>query len=85
MYVVILYYVHMTRRTTIEIDETLLARAKKALGSKTTRATVEESLRRAAEGAEAAAMARAAGQRRYLEGLGAHADLAVLASEEMWR
>jgi Arc/MetJ family transcription regulator len=85
MYAVTLYYVHMTRRTTIEIDETLLARAKKALGSKTTRATVEESLRRAAEGAETTAMARAAGQRRYLEGLGAHADLAVLGSEEMWR
>ena len=85
MYAVILYYVHMTRRTTIEIDETLLARAKKALGSKTTRATVEESLRRAAEGAESTAMARAAGQRRYLAGLGSHADLAVLGSEEMWR
>jgi Arc/MetJ family transcription regulator len=85
MYAVILYYVHMTRRTTIEIDETLLARAKKALGSKTTRAAVEESLRRAAEGAETTAKARAAGQRRYLEGLGARADLAVLGSEEMWR
>jgi Arc/MetJ family transcription regulator len=85
MYAVILYYVHMPRRTTIEIDETLLARAKKALGSKTTRATVEESLRRAADGAEATAKARAAGQRRYLKGLGAHADLAVLGSEEMWR
>jgi Arc/MetJ family transcription regulator len=85
MYAAMRYYVHMTRRTTIEIDETLLARAKKALGSKTTRATVEESLRRAAEGAETATQARAAGQRRYLEGLGAHADLAVLGSEEMWR
>jgi Arc/MetJ family transcription regulator len=85
MYAVTLYYVHMTKRTTIEIDETLLARAKKALGSKTTRATVEESLRRAAEGAETTAKARAAGQRRYLEGLGAHVDLAVLGSEEMWR
>jgi Arc/MetJ family transcription regulator len=75
----------MTRRTTIEIDETLLARAKKALGFKTTRATVEESLRRAAEGVETTAKARAAGQRRYLASLGSHADLAVLGSEEMWR
>jgi Arc/MetJ family transcription regulator len=75
----------MARRTTIEIDETLLARAKKALGSRTTRATVEESLRRAAEGAETTAKARAEGQRRYLDGLGAHADLTVLSSEEMWR
>ena len=75
----------MTKRTTIEIDERLLARAKKALGSKTTRATVEESLRRAAEGAETSTKARAAGQRLYLEGLGARADLGVLGSEEMWR
>ena len=75
----------MTRRTTIEIDEKLLARAKKALGSKTTRATVEESLRRAAEGAETTAKTRAAGQRSYLASLGSHADLAVLGSEEMWR
>ncbi len=75
----------MPRRTTIEIDETLLARAKKALGAKTTRATVEESLRRAAEAAETATAARAAGQRRYLQRLGSHADLTVLGSEEMWR
>jgi len=80
-----LQYVHMKRRIIIEIDELLLARAKKALGSKTTRATVEESLRRAAEGAETASKARAAGQRRYLEVLGARADLAVLGSEEIWR
>ena len=75
----------MIRRTTIEIDEMLLARAKKALGAKTTRAAVEESLRRAAEGAETATRARAIGQRRYLDGLGSRADLAVLGSEEMWR
>ncbi len=75
----------MTRRTTIEIDEALLARAKKALGAKTTRATVEESLRRAADAAETAAAARAAGQRSYLQHLGSHADLEVLSSEEMWR
>jgi Arc/MetJ family transcription regulator len=79
------YYVHMRRRTTIEIDETLLARAKKALGSKTTRATVEESLRRAAQGAETATAARSDGQRRYLERLASRADLTVLGSEEMWR
>jgi Arc/MetJ family transcription regulator len=85
MYAAVRYYVHITRRTTIEIDERLLARAKKALGSKTTRATVEESLRRAAEGAEAAAKERAAGQRRYLASLGSRADLTVLGSEEMWR
>jgi len=85
MYAAAIQYVHMIKRTTIEIDETLLARAKKALGARTTRATVEESLRRAAEGAETTTKARATGQRRYLDGLGARADLGVLSSEEMWR
>ena len=42
----------MIKRTTIEIDEELLVRAKNALGSQTTRATIEEALRRAAEEAE---------------------------------
>ena len=42
----------MPKRTTIELDEDLLARAKLALGEKTTRGVVEEALRRAAEGAE---------------------------------
>jgi Arc/MetJ family transcription regulator len=75
----------MPRRTTIEIDEALLARAKKALGAKTTRAAVEESLRLAADTAESAAVARAAGQRRYLEQFSSHADLTVLGTDEMWR
>ncbi|TMF98029.1 MAG: type II toxin-antitoxin system VapB family antitoxin, partial [Chloroflexi bacterium] len=39
----------MVRRTTIELDEDLVERAKKVLGAKTTRATVEEALRRAVE------------------------------------
>ncbi|HVL91528.1 MAG TPA: type II toxin-antitoxin system VapB family antitoxin, partial [Actinomycetota bacterium] len=42
----------MNRRTTIEIDERLLERAKRALGLRTTRATVEEALRRVAADAE---------------------------------
>lgn len=75
----------MNRRTTIEIDERLLDRAKKALGAKTIRATVEEALRRAAETAEGARAERAAGQSRYFQRLGTQADLRVLASEEMWR
>ena len=36
----------MIRRTTVEIDEELLARAKRALGRETTRGTIEEALRR---------------------------------------
>jgi Arc/MetJ family transcription regulator len=75
----------MSRRTTIEIDEELLERAKRALGSKTTRATVEEALRRAAESAEGEQAARANGQRLFLEGLSDRVDIAVLLSEDMWR
>ena len=75
----------MPKRTTIEIDEDLLARAKRALGLKTTRATVEEALRTAAEAVEGKQAERATRQRAYLERLSAHVDVGVLASEEMWR
>lgn len=75
----------MTKRTTIEIDEDLLNRAKKALGEATAQATVEEALRRAATGTEADRARRAAKQRRYLEQLSLRVDVAVLKSEEMWR
>ena len=75
----------MAKRTTIEIDQELLQRAKHALGAATTRATVEQALRRAAEGAEAEHATRAAKQLRYLEQLGVRVDVAVLAADEMWR
>lgn len=75
----------MTQRTTIEIDETLLARAKRALGLRTTRATVEEALRRAADQAEGEHSDRAARQRRFLDELPRRADIDVLDSESMWR
>ena len=75
----------MTKRTTIEIDQELLERAKQALGEVTTRATVEEALRRAADSTEAERGLRAARQRRYLEELNRRVDVAVLLSEEMWR
>jgi Arc/MetJ family transcription regulator len=76
---------YMTKRTTIELDEALLERAKRALGAGTTRATVEEALRRAAEHAEGERDRRAADQRRYLTRLNSLADLDVLTSGEMWR
>ncbi len=76
---------YMTKRTTIELDEELLARAKRALGGRTTRATVEEALRRAAEQAEGEQERRVADQLRYLKRLPTRVDLDVLASEEMWR
>lgn len=75
----------MIKRTTIELDQDLLDRAKQALGEATTRATVEKALRRATESVEAEQLRRAEKQRRYLETLASRADLTVLASEEMWR
>lgn len=75
----------MVRRTTIEIDEVLLARAKRALGGGTTRATVEEALRRAADAAEEEQQARSDRRLRYLDTLDRRAEVAVLRSEEMWR
>jgi Arc/MetJ family transcription regulator len=75
----------MIRRTTIEIDDELLGRAKRALGCPTTRATVEEALRRAAEQAENEHEEQVARLRAYLTSLSTHLDLEVLASEEMWR
>lgn len=75
----------MPKRTTIEIDEELLARAKRALGHATTRATVEDALRRAAETAESERDERAARQLRFFDSLAARVDLPVLRSEDMWR
>jgi len=75
----------MIKRTTIEIDDDLLNRAKRALGEATARATIEEALRRVAAGPETERARRAAKQRRYLEQLSLRVDVAVLASEEMWR
>lgn len=75
----------MKKRTTIEIDVALLARARRASGNRTTRATVEEALRRLADTADDRQADRAAKQLRYLQQLRSHTDVAVLASEEMWR
>jgi Arc/MetJ family transcription regulator len=75
----------MKRRTTIEIDEALLARAQEALGCRTMRATVEEALRRAAEIAEDERVRLAEAQREYFRRVDAHIDLDVLRSDEMWQ
>jgi len=85
MYILLCYYACMVRRTTIELDQDLVARAKKALGAKTTRETVEEALRRAVQSGEGDHARRAAEQRAYLQRLSVHADIKVLNSEEMWR
>ena len=75
----------MIRRTTIEVDQELLAEAKRALGAKTARATVEEALRRVAQAAVSAQEGRVARQRSYLAQLGSRIDAGVLSSGEMWR
>jgi Arc/MetJ family transcription regulator len=75
----------MKHRTTIEIDDALLARARKTLGNMTTRATVEEALRRAANTAESDQNDQAERQHGYLERLRSHADVKILGSGEMWR
>jgi Arc/MetJ family transcription regulator len=75
----------MIKRTTIEIDEELLARAKRALGEPTARATIEEALRRAAAQAEDEQEERRARLREHLASLSERVDLDVLASDEMWR
>ena len=75
----------MIKRTTIDIDQELLERAKRALGEPTMRGAVEAALRRAADAVESEQARRAAKQRRYFESLDSRADLTVLASEEMWR
>lgn len=75
----------MTKRTTIDLDEQLVARAKRALGCRTTRETVHTALRRATEQAEQEQRERRARQIEYFKNLHKHLDVEVLASEEMWR
>ena len=75
----------MTKRTTIELDEQLLERAKRTLGCGTARATIEEALRRAVEATEREREDRQARQAKYLESLAARGDPEILASDEMWR
>lgn len=75
----------MKRRTTIEIDDELLARAMRALDATTMRAAVEEALRRVADTQPGDVEDRAARQRAFLRRLPRHVDATVLAGEEMWR
>jgi Arc/MetJ family transcription regulator len=75
----------MLKRTTIELDEELLARAKQAFGQPITRATVEEALCRATESVQWELGERRERQLRFFETLDDHLDLDVLASDEMWR
>ncbi len=76
---------YMLKRTTIELDTDLLTRAKRALGLSTTRAAVEEALRRVADAAEQQQAECTARQLEDLRTLGDHLDLQVLASDDAWR
>lgn len=62
-----------------------MERAKRAIGARTARATVQEALLRMAAGAEAEWDDRSAKQRDYLKRLKTRVDLEVLGSEGMWR
>ena len=75
----------MVRRTTIELDEDLLSRAREALGTSTTRATVETALRHATEHASSEQERKRARQLDLLERLPQAIDTQILASGEMWR
>lgn len=75
----------MIKRTTIEIDEKLLAHAKHLLALRTNRATIEESLRRVVEDEENRVAVRAKSQADYLQKLGDMVEVDILAEAEMWR
>ncbi|MGH9186941.1 MAG: type II toxin-antitoxin system VapB family antitoxin [Acidimicrobiales bacterium] len=75
----------MIRRTTIEIDDTLLQRAMRALGTRTKRATVEEALRRASEASKAEDADRRRRGISVLQELGELERTQGIRRNEMWR
>lgn len=75
----------MIRRTTIELDEDLVAEARAVLGQPTVRATVEEALRRAIHSAKATDRARRTEQIDAMRRAAELIDEEVLLSGEAWR
>jgi Arc/MetJ family transcription regulator len=75
----------MIRRTTIELDEDLVAEARAVLGQPTVRATVEEALLRAIQSAKATDRARRAEQIDAMKRAAQLIDEEVLLSGEAWR
>jgi Arc/MetJ family transcription regulator len=75
----------MIRRTTIELDQDLVAEARAVLGQPTVRATVEEALRRAVASKGAANQDRRDQQISALKRAAALLDEDVLLSGEAWR
>lgn len=66
------------KRTTLALDEDLLARAKRALGCTTMRATVEKALRHVTAEMEHVLDERATRQREYLDRLSQQIDVDVM-------
>ena len=75
----------MIRRTTIELDEDLVAEARIVLGQPTVRATVEEALRRAVQSAKSTDRNRRAEQIDAMKRAARLIDEGVLLSGEAWR
>lgn len=75
----------MIRRTTIELDDELVAKARSVLGQPTVRATVEEALRRAVQTEESTERARRSEQIEAMKRVARLVDPQVLHSEEAWR
>lgn len=75
----------MIRRTTIELDENLLRRAMRALGTGTKRATVEEALRRVTWAAEADEVERRERIVATLREIGELERSQGISRGEMWR
>jgi len=72
------------KRTTIELDEDLIAAAQAVTGT-TLRATVEHALRRLVTLSDAAAAARRGRVAEHIAHAGEHVDVDVLLSDEAWR
>jgi Arc/MetJ family transcription regulator len=75
----------MIRRTTIELDEDLVAAARVALRQTTTRSTVEVALRLAVATTEKAEQETRNSQIDAMQRLSKLIDSEVLMSEEAWR
>jgi Arc/MetJ family transcription regulator len=75
----------MIRRTTIELDEDLVAEARAVLGQPTVRATVEEALRRAIQLERGTGRDRRTKQVDALRRAAKLMDDDVLLSGEAWR
>ena len=75
----------MIRRTTIELDDELVAAARIALDQPTVRATVEEALRRAIRSEKSADRAQRASQILAMQKAARLMDGEILLSGEAWR